>query len=76
MAKVKQKHPNESFEQLLRRFKKAVDNSDIIKDIRKGEFFEKDSSKRKRKAAAAVKREEKRVLTASLKPVGTRASPQ
>lgn len=59
MASAKLKHPNESFESLLRRFKKSVDKEDIIKDFRKNEFFEKPSSKRKRSKAAAVKRSEK-----------------
>ncbi len=68
MVKVKQKHPNESFEQLLRRFKKAVDNADVVKDSRKNEYFEKHTSRRKRAKAAAVKREEKRKLKDSLPP--------
>lgn len=72
MAKVKQKHPNESFEQLLRRFKKAVDNADIVKDARKHEFFEQPSSKKKREMAAAVKREEKRKAKDSLPPKNNR----
>jgi len=56
MPKVSPKHYNESFEALLRRFKKAVDRADVIKDIRKKEYFEKPTTERKRKAAAAVKR--------------------
>ncbi len=56
MPKVKPKHANESFEALLRRFKKAVDNADVIKDVRKKEFFEKPCDVRKRKKAAARKR--------------------
>jgi len=68
MAKVKQKHPNESFEQLLRRFKKAVENADTVKDVRKNEHFEKHTTRRKRAKAAAIKREEKRKLADSLPP--------
>lgn len=66
MAKVELKHPKESFESLLRRFKKAVDKDDVLKDYRKNEFHEKGSSKRKRAAAAAIKREEKRMQQAAL----------
>jgi len=66
MAKVKLKHPNESFESLLRRFKKAVDKDDIIKTIREKEFYEKPTSRRKRAKAAARKRTEKKSSTASL----------
>jgi len=36
MAKVELKHPNESFDSLLRRFKKAVDKDDIIKKYEVG----------------------------------------
>ena len=66
MAKAKLKHPNESFESLLRRFKKAVDKDDIIKDVRKNEFFEKPSEKRKRAKAAAIKRAQKQRASEAL----------
>lgn len=66
MAKVELKHPKESFESLFRRFRKAVDKDDVLKDFRKNEYHEKGSSKRKRAAAAACKREEKRRLQAAL----------
>jgi len=59
MAKVELKHPNEYFDSLLRRFKKAVDRDDIIKECRKHEFFEKPCERRKRAKAAAIKRTEK-----------------
>lgn len=66
MAKVELKHPKESFESLFRRFKKAVDKDDVLKDCRKNEYHEKGSSKRKRAKAAALKREEKRRIQAAL----------
>ncbi len=59
MAQAKLKHPKESFESLLRRFKKSVDKEDTLKDYHKKEFFEKPCSKRKRAKAAARKRTEK-----------------
>lgn len=52
-------YSNEPFEKTLRRFKKAVDKSNILKDLRKKEFHEKPSSVRKRNNAAAVKRAQK-----------------
>lgn len=52
-------YSNEPFEKTLRRFKKAVDKSDTMKDLRKKEFHEKPSSVRKRNKAAAVKRAQK-----------------
>ena len=59
MPKVKPKHPNESFEALLRRFKRTVDAADTIKDVRKKEYYEKPTAERKRKKAAAKKRHQK-----------------
>jgi small subunit ribosomal protein S21 len=47
---------NESFESALRRFKKQCEKSGILSDIRKREYYEKPSIKRKKKALAARKR--------------------
>lgn len=55
-----QRRNRESFESLLRRFKKSVDNSKLLTDLRIREHFEKPCDKRKRKAAAAKKREQRR----------------
>ena len=43
---------NESFESLLKRFNKRVQQAGILSEIRHGEYFEKPSIKRKRKEAA------------------------
>ena len=48
--------PGESFESLVRRFKKTVERSGLLADSRKHEFFEKPSIQKKRKQAAARKR--------------------
>lgn len=48
--------PGENIESLLKRFKKAVDKSGVLSDLKKHEFYEKPSVKRKRKQAAARKR--------------------
>lgn len=56
MPGAKLRHPNENFEALLRRFKNAVEKSDILKDLRKKEFFEKPSLIKKRERAIAKKR--------------------
>lgn len=42
---------NESFDNLLKRFNKKVQQSGILSEIRRREFFEKPSLKRKRKEA-------------------------
>ncbi len=46
----------ESFEGALKRFKKIIEKSGLMTELRKREFYEKPSQKRKRKAIAAVKR--------------------
>jgi len=46
----------ESFEQLLKRFKKQCEKGGVLSDLRKREHFEKPSVKRKKKAIAAQKR--------------------
>ncbi|MBI2847594.1 MAG: 30S ribosomal protein S21 [Chloroflexi bacterium] len=43
---------NESFDNLLRRFNKKVQQDGILSEMRRREFFEKPSVKRKRKEAA------------------------
>ena len=52
---------NESFENALRRFKKQVEKTGILSEIRKREHYEKPSIKRKKKALAAKKRAMKRM---------------
>jgi len=42
----------ESFESLLRRFSKQVQQSGVLSEIRRREFYEKPSMKRKKKEAA------------------------
>ena len=43
---------NESFESLLKRFNKRVQQDAILSEIRRREYYEKPSVKRKRKEAA------------------------
>ncbi len=47
---------NESLEDALRRFKRTVSKSGTIQEVRKREFYEKPSVKRKKKSEAARKR--------------------
>jgi len=46
----------ESFENALRRFKRKVEKSGILTELRKRQHFEKPSVKRKRKAVQAKKK--------------------
>ncbi|MFH1381483.1 MAG: 30S ribosomal protein S21 [Chloroflexota bacterium] len=43
---------NESFENLLKRFNRKVQQDGVLSEVRHREFFEKPSVKRKRKEAA------------------------
>ena len=43
---------NESFESLLRRFNRRVQTDGVLSEVRRREYYEKPSIKRKRKEAA------------------------
>ena len=52
---------DEAFEGALRRFKKQCEKSGILTEVKKREYYEKPSIKRKKKALAARKRALKKV---------------
>lgn len=58
MIKVKD---NEPFEIALKRFKKQVEKAGILTELRRREFYDKPSVRRKKKAAAAHKRAVKKI---------------
>lgn len=51
---------NESIESALRRFKRKVQQEDIIKEIKKHSFYMKPGDKRRAKQALARKRQRKK----------------
>ena len=53
---------NEPFEVAIRRFKRTVEKTGLLTELRAREFYEKPTAERKRKLAAAVKRHHKRSL--------------
>ncbi len=53
---------NENFELSLRRFKRLCEKAGILSDLRRHEFYEKPTWRRKRKKAAAVKRYQKKLM--------------
>ncbi len=57
---------NEPFDVALRRFKRTIEKTGIITELRAREFYEKPTSERKRKKAAAVKRHCKRLRSQML----------
>ena len=50
---VKPKHAEESIDKLIRRFKNKVKSSGILDDLKKHEFYEKPSLKKRKKLLAA-----------------------
>ena len=60
MTTVRKKHNGESFESLMRRFKKGCEKSNILLEVKKREFYEKSSSISKRARGIAKKKEQKR----------------
>ncbi|MSQ88161.1 MAG: 30S ribosomal protein S21 [Betaproteobacteria bacterium] len=52
---------NEPFEVAMRRFKRTVEKTGLLTELRAREFYEKPTAERKRKQAAAVKRHHKRL---------------
>ena len=53
---------NENFEVSLRRFERLCEKASILADLRRHEYFEKPTWKRKRKKASAIKRYQKKLL--------------
>ena len=58
--KVHRKHRGETFESMMRRFKKGCEKSDIINEVKKREHYEKPSMTRRISRQIAVKKELRR----------------
>lgn len=52
--------PGETLDSMLRRFKKETLKSEVLKDLKKHEFYMSPSEKRRRKSAEAQKRLKKK----------------
>ncbi len=59
---------NEPFEVAWRRFKRTVEKTGILTELRAREYYEKPTQERKRKLAAAIKRHHKRLRSQQLPP--------
>ena len=59
---------NEPFEVAMRRFKRTIEKTGLLTELRSREFYEKPTAERKRKHAAAVKRHYKRIRSQQLPP--------
>lgn len=59
---------NEPFDVALRRFKRTIEKSGLLTELRSREYYEKPTAERKRKLAAAIKRHHKRLRAQMLPP--------
>jgi small subunit ribosomal protein S21 len=57
---------NEPFEVALRRFKRTIEKSGLLTELRAREYYEKPTAERKRKKSAAIKRHFKRLRSQML----------
>ena len=57
---------NEPFEVAMRRFKRAIEKTGLLTELRAREFYEKPTTERKRKHAAACERHYKRIRSQML----------
>ena len=57
---------NEPFEVAMRRFKRAIEKTGLLTELRAREFYEKPTTERKLKHAAACKRHYKRIRSQML----------
>ncbi|NLD68682.1 MAG: 30S ribosomal protein S21 [Limnobacter sp.] len=57
---------NEPFDVALRRFRRTVERTGLLRELRTREYYEKPTAERKRKKAAAVKRLHKRLRSQML----------
>ena len=58
--KISKKHKQESFESLMRRFKKGCEKGNILLEVKKREHYERPSIGRKKRRALAISKEKKR----------------
>ena len=58
--RVKKKFRNESFESLIKRFRKSCERSNLFLELKDREHFEKPSMSRRLKKKMAIKKEQKR----------------
>lgn len=67
MIQVTRKDAKESFENLLRRFNRKVQQSGALAVAKQAQYFEKPISKRERRLKAIVRRERKAIKVKKLK---------
>ena len=58
--RIHRKHKHESFESMMRRFKKGCEKSNILLEVKNREQFEKPSLRRRKRRELAISKEKKR----------------
>tara|TARA_R110002020_G_scaffold291332_1_gene506790 strand:+ start:2136 stop:2345 length:210 start_codon:yes stop_codon:yes gene_type:complete len=58
--RIHKKHKHETFESMLRRFKKGCEKTDVLNEVKKREHFEKPSMTRRKSREMAKKKESRR----------------
>lgn len=58
--RIHKKHKHETFESMLRRFKKGCEKGDILNEVKRREFYEKPSLSRRKSREIAKKKESRR----------------
>ena len=72
-GKKNQRPPQDMpFDVALRKFKKAVEAAGILQDVRKKEYYEKPTAKRKRKKAEAIARHKRQLSSQEQTQFGRR----
>ena len=67
--KVERKHKHETFESMVRRFKKGCEKTDVLNEVKKREHFEKPSMTRRISRKMAEKKELRRQEDQHLKRI-------
>lgn len=67
MIQVKRKDSKESFENLIRRFNRKVQQSSILAIAKQAQYFEKPISKTERRKKAIIRKEQKAIKVKKLK---------
>ena len=65
--RILRKHKHETFESMMRRFKKGCEKTDVLNEVKKREHFEKPSMTRRISRKMAVKKESRRQEDQKLK---------
>lgn len=67
MISVTRKDSKESFENLLRRFNRKVQQSGVVAAVKQGQYFEKPISKRDRRKKAIIRQQRKALKIRKIK---------